>query len=156
MLTNTLLFLAALAGMEIVANLTHRYVMHGWLWSLHASHHRPREGMFEKNDLFAVLFSVPSILLIYLGVNVYPPLLWIGLGMTAYGLVYFVFHDVIVHRRIRLPYRARSRYLKRIIQAHWIHHATREREGAVSFGFLYAPPIEDLKRARTRAEMRRA
>lgn len=145
MLINAGLFLSALAGMEAVACLTHKYVMHGPLWCLHRSHHLPRSGRFERNDLFAVFFSVPSILLIYLGVHVYPPLLWVGLGMTAYGFVYFVFHDVIVHRRVRLPYKPKSRYMKRIIRAHWIHHATREREGAVSFGFVYAPPIDKLR-----------
>ena len=144
-LINAALFLGALAGMEGVAYLTHKYVMHGPLWCLHRSHHMPRSGRFERNDLFAVFFSVPSIVFIYLGVHVYAPLLWVGLGMTAYGFVYFMFHDVIVHRRIRLPYKPKSRYMKRIIRAHWIHHATRERDGAVSFGFVYAPPVERLK-----------
>ena len=41
------LFFAALAGMELVAYLTHRFLMHGPLWFLHESHHRPREGWFE-------------------------------------------------------------------------------------------------------------
>ena len=43
-LRNALLFAGALAGMELVAWVTHRYLMHGPLWFLHASHHRPREG----------------------------------------------------------------------------------------------------------------
>jgi len=30
-------------------------VMHGWGWGWHRSHHEPRRGMFEKNDLFAVV-----------------------------------------------------------------------------------------------------
>jgi beta-carotene 3-hydroxylase len=64
--------------------------------------------------------------------------------MTAYGAVYFGFHDVIVHRRLRHRFKPRSTYLQRIIKAHHIHHATREKHGAVSFGFLYAPPIDRL------------
>jgi beta-carotene 3-hydroxylase len=147
MLTNLLLFFAALAGMEGVAHLTHKYVMHGPLWCLHASHHRPRTGRFEWNDLFAVFFSVPSMVLIYLGVNGYPPLLWLGLGMTGYGLVYFVFHDVMVHRRLGWRYKPKSGYMKHLVQAHRLHHATHERDGAVSFGFLYAPPVRKLKAA---------
>ena len=147
-LLNAFLFVAAFAGMEGVACLTHKHVMHGSLWCLHESHHRPRTGIFEKNDLFAVFFAAPSILFIYLGVNVYPPLLWIGLGMTAYGFAYFVFHDVIVHRRIRTAYKPKSGYMKRIVRAHWIHHACHERDGAVSFGFLYARRPEDLSAAR--------
>lgn len=147
MLTNLLLFFGALAGMEAVAYFTHKYLMHGPLWCLHASHHRPRTGRFELNDLFAVFFSIPSIILIYLGVNGHPPLLWLGLGMTGYGLVYFIFHDVIVHRRLPLRYKARSRYMKRLIQAHRMHHVTHQKTGAVSFGFLYAPPVAKLKQA---------
>jgi beta-carotene 3-hydroxylase len=150
MLLNLLLFLGALAGMEVVAYLTHKYVMHGFLWSLHESHHAPRQGRFEKNDLFAVIFGIPSIVLIYLGVNVYDPLLWIGLGMTAYGFVYFAFHDVLVHRRIPHSYTPKRGYLRRVVQAHYMHHATRERDGAVSFGFVYAPPMERLKEERAR------
>ena len=145
---NALVFLAAFAGMEGVAYLTHKHVMHGSLWCLHESHHRPRTGWFEKNDLFAVIFSVPSILFIYLGVHYVPILLWVGLGMTAYGVAYFIFHDVIVHRRIRTRYKPKTGYMKRIVRAHWIHHACHERDGAVSFGFLYAPPVEQLRSAR--------
>jgi beta-carotene 3-hydroxylase len=145
-LTNIALFLAALVGMEAVAYLAHRYVMHGPMWFLHASHHRPREGRFEWNDLFGVFFAIPSIVLIYLGTHGQPPLLWIGLGMTAYGACYFGFHDVIVHRRLPVRIHPKSRYLRRIVMAHLIHHKTQERDGALSFGFLYAPPTEKLTR----------
>ena len=145
-LLNGLIFLASLAGMELVAYLTHRYLMHGSLWFLHESHHVPRRGRFEWNDLFGVFFAIPSMILIYLGVHVSPPLLWAGLGMTAYGACYFGFHDVIVHRRLPIRVRPRSRYMRRIIQAHKVHHATETRDGAVSFGFLYAPPLERMKR----------
>lgn len=148
---NALLFTAALVAMEGVALLAHKYVMHGALWCWHESHHQPRVGMFEKNDLFAVVFSIPSIALIYIGVHLYPPLLWVGLGVAAYGVVYFVFHDVIVHRHIRLRWKPKSRYMKRIIAAHWMHHSTHGKYGAVSFGFIYAPPLEKLKAARRAA-----
>jgi len=53
------LFAAAFAGMEAFAWFTHKYVMHGFLWVWHESHHRPRTGMFELNDLFAVVFATP-------------------------------------------------------------------------------------------------
>jgi beta-carotene 3-hydroxylase len=80
-----LLFLAVFASMEAVAWLMHKYLMHGPLWVLHESHHRPRTGWFEKNDLFGIFFSIPSIILIYLGTHGTPALLAVGLGMTAYG-----------------------------------------------------------------------
>jgi len=144
------LFLGAFAMMEGVAYLTHKYVMHGWLWILHESHHLPREGRFEKNDFFAFFFALPSILFIWLGVNAWSPLLPVGLGMTAYGISYFVFHDGIVHRRLPFRYNGRNAYMRRIMQAHWVHHATSTREKAVSFGFLYAPPVSRLQEERAR------
>ena len=146
LLINAALFLIGLFGMEAVAYYMHKYVMHGLLWSLHRDHHEPHEGFFERNDLFGIFFSLPSIVLIYIGVNHHnPPVLWLGLGIAGYGLVYFIFHDVIVHRRVSIPYHASSTYMKRIIQAHWLHHAIRTKEGAVSFGFIYSPPIATLK-----------
>lgn len=146
MMAYVLIFLVTVAAMEGVAYLMHRFLMHGPLWFLHESHHRRERGRLELNDLFGVFFALPSILLIYLGTHGSPLLLAVGLGMTAYGAIYFGFHDVIVHRR--LPHRLRfsSPYLQRIIKAHHIHHATRERDGAVSFGFIYAPRIEALTR----------
>ena len=146
MLLNALLFFGSLAAMEVVAYLMHRYLMHGPLWFLHGSHHRPRAGWFEANDLFGLFFAIPSIVLIYLGTHGQPPLLWIGLGMTAYGFCYFGFHDVLVHQRIPVRFHPRNPYVRRITQAHLIHHRTQERDGAVSFGFLYAPPVEKLRR----------
>ncbi len=147
MLVNLLLFVGALATMELVAYLTHKYLMHGPLWFLHASHHVPHKNWFEWNDLFGVFFATPAIVLIYLGRYHYPPLLWIGLGITAYGFCYFGFHDIIVHRRLPLRIHPKSRYMRRIIHAHLIHHSTHERDGAVSFGFLYARSADKLKRA---------
>ncbi len=144
MFTALLLFLLAFFGMELVAILTHKYVMHGMLWCWHESHHRPRSGAFEKNDLFAVIFSLPAIALIYLGTSGQPLLLPIGLGITAYGCAYFFMHDVLVHGRAGIRIRPKRGYLKRVVQAHWIHHAVTTREGAVSFGFLYAPPVSKL------------
>lgn len=134
------LFAGALLAMEMVAYLAHRFIMHGPLWFLHRSHHVPHHRRFEANDLFAVLFAIPSIICIHQGV-VHDRwlLLPIGLGMTGYGVVYFLFHDVIVHRRLKLRRLPRSAYLRRIIRAHMVHHRTHQRDGAESFGFLYAP-----------------
>jgi beta-carotene 3-hydroxylase len=139
------LALATFAAMEAVAYLTHKHVMHGWLWSWHRSHHEPHDHALERNDLFAVVFSLPSVALIYLGHQFYAPLLPIGIGIAGYGLVYLLFHDGLVHRRYPFPFKARSRYWRRLVQAHRLHHAVRERDGGVSFGFLYAPPPPVLK-----------
>jgi beta-carotene 3-hydroxylase len=139
------LALITFAAMEAVAYLTHKYVMHGWLWRWHRSHHEPHDHALERNDLFAVLFSLPSIALIYLGYRSFAPLLAVGVGIAGYGLAYLLFHDGLVHRRYPFPFKARSRYWRRLVQAHRLHHAVRDRDGAVSFGFLYAPPPRVLK-----------
>jgi len=140
-----LLFAATFAFMEGFAWFMHRYVMHGFMWVWHKSHHEPRLGRFELNDLFAVVFALPAIVAIYIGVHGVPPLLPIGLGITAYGAMYAMFHDGLVHRRYPTPLDAKSKYWKRLIQAHRIHHAVGTREGCVSFGFLIAPPVRELK-----------
>jgi len=147
-IAGALLFLATILGMEMVAYAAHRWVMHGPGWFLHASHHRVREGKFELNDLYALIFALPSITLIYGGVQLGwgSWATWVGAGIAAYGAIYFGFHDVIVHERLRHRYVARSSYMKRIVQAHRLHHATTSKYGSVSFGFLWAPPAQVLKR----------
>ena len=86
-----------------------------------------------------LLFAVPSIALIHYGVRDGSWMLPVGLGMTGYGFIYFLFHDVVVHRRVRVRGVPQWRYLRRIIKAHLVHHRTHGRDGARSFGFLYAP-----------------
>jgi len=143
-----LVALAVTLAMELVAIVAHRHVMHGFLWSLHKSHHSPRTGRFEANDWFGVMGAIPSILLIFGGSllgwgDLYT---WIGIGIAGYGAIYFGFHDIIVHRRIETGYVPRSAYMKRIVQAHRLHHVVESKEGTVSFGFLWAPPIDELRR----------
>jgi len=142
------LFLLTVALMEGFAYVMHRWVMHGPGWILHASHHRLRKGNWELNDLYFVIFAAPSIVLLLGGAQ----LNWgswataVGAGIAAYGAIYLGFHDVIVHQRVRHRYVPRSAYMKRIVQAHRLHHAVETREGNVSFGFLIAPAPDVLKR----------
>ena len=138
--------LLLVAIMEVVAIVAHKWVMHGFLWSLHKSHHEPRTGFFERNDWFAVMGAVPSFFLLLIGTSQnYPVITAIGAGITTYGMIYFGFHDVLVHRRLRHGWNPQQRYLKRIVQAHRLHHVVESKQGTVSFGFLYAPPIRVLK-----------
>ena len=146
MLSNAAVSLLTVIAMEGVASLSHRYVMHGFGWGWHASHHGPRSGRLEKNDWFAVVFASFSVALIWFGTRGTWPLQWVGAGMTLYGLLYFVAHDGLVHGRWRLGVSPKRGYLKRLIQAHRLHHAVDTREGAVSFGFLWAPSPQRLKR----------
>lgn len=141
------IFIATVLGMEVFAYVMHRWVMHGPGWFLHESHHRPRTGMFELNDLYGVIFAIPSITLIWGGIQSDwgAWAAWVGAGIAGYGAIYFGFHDVIVHRRIETGYVPRSSYMKRIVQAHRLHHVVETKHGTVSFGFIWAPRPEDLK-----------
>ena len=126
---------------EFVAWFTHKYIMHGFLWTWHRSHHTVHDHALEKNDLFALVFSLPSIALFVISTSVYPsPYLFsVALGILCYGVFYLVFHDIIVHQRLKWRPEKRSRYLQRMIHAHYIHHSKHSKEGCEAFGFLYAP-----------------
>lgn len=147
MLGPLLIVIATVAAMEGVAYAVHRWIMHGSLgWNWHKSHHEhDHEGAFEKNDLYAVFFAAVSIALFALGSWRWPALWWVAVGMTLYGLIYFVVHDGLVHQR--WPFRAvpKRGYLRRLYQAHRLHHAVEGRDDCVSFGFVYAPKVEVLK-----------
>jgi beta-carotene 3-hydroxylase len=137
--------LAVFIGMEAFAWAMHRYVMHGSLWCWHESHHTRHDDVFELNDLFAVVFAAPAIACLWMGTHGLPWLMPVGLGITAYGLVYFIFHDGLVHRRFPVPLKRNSAFWRSRIQAHRLHHAVATKTGCVSFGFLWVKPIRTLK-----------
>ncbi|WP_341227190.1 beta-carotene hydroxylase [uncultured Arcticibacterium sp.] len=126
--------------MEGVTWCTHRFIMHGLLWVLHEDHHQPHEGFFEKNDLFFVIFAMPSIALFYFGVegglNI---LFFIGLGIMLYGLAYFLVHDVLIHRRFKWFDKTTNPYLRGLRKAHKMHHKHLGKEHGECFGMLYVP-----------------
>ncbi|WP_062112704.1 sterol desaturase family protein [Aureimonas sp. AU40] len=141
----TLIAIGVFLVMEIVAWAAHKYIMHGWGWGWHESHHEPHEGLFEKNDLYAVVFAIFAIGLFALGTFAALPIVTaIASGITLYGLFYFIVHDGLVHQRWPFRHIPHKGYAKRLVQAHRLHHAVKGREGCVSFGFLYAPPVEKL------------
>ena len=133
------LFVAFL-GMEVVAWATHKYVMHGFLWKLHNDHHNEHTGFFERNDLFFLIFAIPSALGIYLGMtsNNYVPV-WIGYGIALYGFAYFMFHDIYIHRRFKWLRDIDHPYFMAIRRAHKIHHKKRGKEDGECFGMLIVP-----------------
>jgi beta-carotene 3-hydroxylase len=131
------LTLLVFLAMEGITWLTHKYVMHGFLWYLHEDHHQPRGHLFEKNDAFFLIFAIPSWLCIMLGLmyGVY----WvvcIGAGIAMYGLAYFIVHDVIIHQRFKLFSRWNNTYVRAIRWAHKMHHKHINKEHGESFGML--------------------
>jgi len=132
-----LITLATFIIMEGVTWLTHKYVMHGFLWYLHEDHHQPTGHVFEKNDAFFLIFAVPSFLSILLGAmhqNYYS--VSIGAGVTMYGAAYFLVHEIIIHQRFKLFTRSNNKYIKAIRWAHKMHHKHLNKEEGESFGML--------------------
>jgi beta-carotene 3-hydroxylase len=146
-----LIIIATIAAMEIVALVSHKYVMHGFGWAWHRDHHEPHDNMFEKNDLFGVVGAVMSISMfaagspLVAGASAWEPATWIGVGILGYGIIYTLVHDGLVHQRY-FRWVPKSGYAKRLVQAHKLHHATIGKEGGVSFGFLIARDPAVLKR----------
>ena len=130
----------AFAGMEFMAWFTHKYVMHGFLWSWHEDHHKPKhekEGFFEKNDLFFLVFALPSMGCYFIGgFTGHFWALFIGIGISIYGLVYFLVHDVYIHQRFLWFRQLDSRYSRAILRAHGAHHSRTGKEDGESFGML--------------------
>jgi beta-carotene 3-hydroxylase len=138
------LALLTFVAMEPATYLVHRYVMHGPGMVWHASHHGPRLGSFERNDLFPVVFASMTIVAMAIGSR-FGSLGWllpVGAGVTAYGIVYLFVHDVYSHRRWR-RFRARLPVLERLAANHRLHH----RDGGEPFGFL-VPVVTGARRAR--------
>jgi beta-carotene 3-hydroxylase len=141
-----LIVVATFIGMESIAWLAHKYVMHGFLWSLHEDHHTKNpNSFFEKNDYFFVIFAVPGIVCILLGTvfNV-PVTLPIGLGITIYGFAYFWVHEIFIHQRFKFLRNSNWAYFKAIRRAHKVHHKHLSKQDGECFGMLWVP-IKYLK-----------
>jgi len=123
--------------MEGITWLTHRFVMHGFLWYLHEDHHKPAGRILEKNDAFFLIFAIPSWLCIMLGLQ--NKVYWvaaIGFGIAMYGLAYFIVHEVIIHQRFKWFTRSNNTYVRTIRWAHKMHHKHLDKYDGESFGML--------------------
>jgi len=127
------------ALMELSGWAIHKYLMHGPLWMIHKTHHAHSDSFFELNDLFSLLFGSIAVLLIFLGVDRLDYRFWMGIGISAYGMLYFFLHDVLIHRRVKWLDRPRNGFLKGIFKAHQAHHQSNKKEGAVSLGLFWVP-----------------
>jgi beta-carotene 3-hydroxylase len=136
-----LIFLGTYLLMECITWCTHKFVMHGFLWYLHADHHQPRYAhVFERNDVFFVIFAIPSILLFYFGTQAgFDYRFFIGLGIFAYGLSYFIVHDIIIHQRLKLFKKTKNKYLIALRKGHKVHHKHLGKEDGECFGMLFVP-----------------
>jgi beta-carotene 3-hydroxylase len=128
-------------GMEFMAWFTHKYVMHGFLWNLHLDHHTPnKNSFFEKNDMFFLIYAVPSWLCIMLGsMFAVWTVMYIGFGILAYGIAYFLVHEVFIHQRFKWLRNSNNIYLRAIRRAHKVHHKHMGKEEGECFGMLVVP-----------------
>jgi beta-carotene 3-hydroxylase len=149
---NIALILVAFWFMEFVAWFNHKYVMHGFMWKWHVDHHRKdhqqplpektEDKRLEKNDLFFLVYAIPAIVLLITGFTISNyPMVYVGVGISLYGLTYFIIHDVIIHKRINIPFlqKNQSSLLKAVINAHKAHHWPKSKDDFHNFGLLVFP-----------------
>jgi len=138
---NFFIVLGTFLFMEFVAWFTHKFIMHGFLWSLHRDHHvKDTTRWFERNDFFFLIFALPSITLFYFGVGESLEVtFFIGLGILLYGICYFLVHDTFIHQRFKVFKRSDSTYLRALRKAHKIHHKSFEKHHGSCFGMLIVP-----------------
>ena len=131
-LRNALVWLPIAAAtallMDFWAALLHRRIWHTWLWRVHRSHHAPSRGRLEANDVLSFLHAPLAIALLLWGAASRPTVtrelaFGVGLGMSLFGLAYFMVHDGLVHGRLRVGLLLRMPYLQRVVRAHAVHHA---------------------------------
>jgi beta-carotene 3-hydroxylase len=135
------IFIATFLMMEGMAWFTHKYIMHGFLWKLHQDHHKKDHShWWERNDLFFVFYAIVSITFILLwrleGLWIGLP---IGLGILAYGIAYFMVHDIFIHQRFKIFRNANNKYAKGVRRAHKMHHKHLGKDEGECFGMLWVP-----------------
>jgi len=149
------IFVLTFIIMEGITWLTHKYIMHGSFWFLHRDHHLPEtKGFFEKNDGFFLIFAIPCFLCILYGTTSHRYWLQsLGFGVMAYGLAYFLVHDIIIHQRFKWFTHSDNTYIKAIRWAHKMHHKHTAKEDGESFGFLFVPKryLEKVRRDKQRS-----
>ncbi|MBN2615239.1 MAG: hypothetical protein JXR71_06055 [Bacteroidales bacterium] len=151
-LYNGTALLSAYLFMEFVAWFSHKYIMHGFLWKWHKDHHindmkpaqvRHEEGfVWEKNDLFFLIYAVPAMILMITGFAVQEFILVsVAIGITLYGMTYFIVHEIIYHQRLTISFlqKNHSNYMGAVIRAHRAHHHPKNKKDFDSYGLLIFP-----------------
>ncbi|NRA93193.1 MAG: sterol desaturase family protein [Psychroserpens sp.] len=135
------IFLTTFIIMEFNAWFTHKYIMHGFLGSLHRDHHhKDHNSWFERNDAFFIFYAVVSMSCFYFwsydGIWFALP---IGFGIMAYGFAYFIVHDIFIHQRFKWLRNIDNKYARGVRRAHKIHHKHLGKKDSKNFGMLYVP-----------------
>lgn len=124
--------------LECLTWVMHKYIMHGCLWCLHKDHHfNSTHNHLEKNDLFLLIFIIPCLMFVFLGIkNDQSWLISIGISFGVYACLYIFSHEIIMHSRIANLSHLNP-YFKMLRKGHQVHHLyTGKNPGAV-YGILY-------------------
>jgi beta-carotene 3-hydroxylase len=141
-LTNIAIVLGVFILMEAVTWFTHKYIMHGFLWTLHRDHHdhSNRGKWWERNDAFFIIFAVPAISLFTFGSIYGLAYAWqIAAGITLYGAAYFFVHDIFIHQRLKWLRNSENPYFRALRRAHKVHHKHLDKGEGECFGMLMVP-----------------
>ncbi|MEK9788575.1 MAG: beta-carotene hydroxylase [Flavobacteriaceae bacterium] len=139
-LLGILTFLGTFAIMEFMAWFIHKYIMHGVLWVLHKDHHhKDHDSWFERNDTFFLFFAGLSMFFLMFAKDYFWLATPIGLGILAYGIAYFVVHDIFIHQRFKWLRNIDNAYARGVRRAHKIHHKHLGKEKGENFGMLVVP-----------------
>jgi beta-carotene 3-hydroxylase len=127
---------------EFSAWANHKYIMHGLMWYFHSDHHKKNhKSWFERNDVFFLIYAIPSWLLIMFGMmNNFAWYTWVGFGIALYGLAYFFVHDIIIHQRFKILTKSKNIYVLALRRAHKMHHKHIGKYDGESFGMLFIHP----------------
>lgn len=141
-MTAFLIILITFVLTEFSAWVNHKFVMHGFMWYFHSDHHKKdHDGALERNDLFFLIYAIPSWLLIMFGaLNNYAWYTWVGFGIMLYGMAYFLVHEVIIHQRIKWFTKSNNLYIIALRRAHKMHHKHLGKQDGESFGMLLVHP----------------
>jgi beta-carotene 3-hydroxylase len=131
-------------GMECMAWFSHKYIMHGFLWKLHKDHHQKTNHWWELNDIFVIIFAIPSFVALLFGFS-NPFILAIGFGILLYGLAYFFVHEILIHNRFKWGVISENRYFRALRRAHKVHHSFLDKKPGDNFGFVFLIPLHYFK-----------
>lgn len=136
-----LVFILTFLIMESIAWISHKYIMHGFLWSWHQDHHRKNHNSwFERNDLFFVVYAVICIGFFLLWrFDILEIGISIGTGIFCYGFTYFIVHDIFIHQRFKIFRNIDNGYARALRRAHKMHHKHLGKEEGECFGMLFVP-----------------
>eukprot|EP01025_Chloroclados_australasicus_P066294 TRINITY_DN90_c2_g1_i2.p1 TRINITY_DN90_c2_g1~~TRINITY_DN90_c2_g1_i2.p1 ORF type:complete len:855 (-),score=84.66 TRINITY_DN90_c2_g1_i2:386-2809(-) len=139
--------LGGIVLMEYYARWAHKHVWHDFEpgYFLHKSHHQLRKGLFEANDIYAVVNAVPAMALCLWGFftpgEIGGLAFGAGMGISFYGILYLFVHDGLVHNRFPTGAIGEWPYMKKVAAAHKIHHYNTF--DGVPFGLFLGP--QELK-----------